>query len=77
MASAGQEERYYRLEERFADFKNVGGLTLPEKWTIQYDSGGSGRTAGRGSASSITQFEADNPQISQNITVDPRNFEIK
>src|ERR1700722_1654364 len=53
MASAGQEERYYRLEERFADFKNIGGLTLPEKWTIQYDSGGNGRTAGRGSASSI------------------------
>jgi hypothetical protein len=77
MASAGQEERYFRLEERFADFKNVDNLSLPERWTIQFNSGGSGRTTGRGAASSISQFELTDAKISHNITVDPRNFEIK
>ena len=76
-ASAGQEERRYRLEERFADFKDVDNLSLPGRWTIQFDSGGSGRTTGRGAASQITQFEVTNARISHNINVDPKNFDIK
>ena len=76
-ASAGQEERRYRLEERFADFRDVDNLSLPGRWTIQFDSGGSGRTTGRGAASQITQFELTNTRISHNINVDPRNFDIK
>ena len=66
-ASAGQEERRYRLEERFADFRDVDNLSLPGRWTIQFDSGGSGRTTGRGAASQITQFELTNARISHNI----------
>jgi hypothetical protein len=76
-ASAGQEERYFRLEERFADFKSIDNLTLPGRWTIQFTSGGGGRSIGRGSTSSISQFELTDAKISHNITVDPRNFEIK
>jgi hypothetical protein len=76
-ASAGQEERYFRLEERFADFKSIDNLTLPGRWTIQFTSGGGGRTIGRGATSSISQFELTDAKISHNITVDPRNFEIK
>ena len=76
-ASAGQEERRYRLEERFADFKDADGLSLPGRWTIVYTSGGSGRTVGAGSASSITQFEATTTKVSHNMSLDPRNFEIK
>ena len=76
-ASAGQEERYYRLEERFADFKNTDNLTLPGRWTIQFTSGGGGRTIGRGAASSISQFEVTGAKISHNISLDPRNFDIK
>jgi hypothetical protein len=76
-ASAGQEERRFRLEERFADFKSTDNLTLPGRWTIQFNSGGSGRTTGRGAASSITQFELTDTKVSHNLTLDPKNFEIK
>jgi hypothetical protein len=37
-ANSRQQETRYRLEERFADFKTVDGLSLPEKWTIQFTS---------------------------------------
>lgn len=73
-ASAGQQERYYRLEERFADFKTVDDLTLPTHWTIQY-SGDPSQTATR--TTGISQFEVKDPNISHNISLDPRNFEIK
>ena len=36
IATAREQETRYRLEERFADFKSVDGLTLPEKWTIEF-----------------------------------------
>jgi hypothetical protein len=76
-ASANQEQRRYRLEERFADFKDFDGLSLPSRWTIVYNPGGSGRTVGPGAASLLTQFEATNTKVSHNITLDPKNFEIK
>lgn len=77
MASAGQEERYFRLEERFADFKNVDNLMLPGRWTIHFDSGGSSRRIGPGAASQISQFEVTETKISHNIALDPTNFEIR
>jgi hypothetical protein len=76
-ASAGQEQRHYRLEERFADFKSIDNLTLPGRWTIVFSSGGSGRNTGPGAAGSISQFELTDAKISHNINVDPRNFDIK
>jgi hypothetical protein len=76
-ASAGQEERRFRLEERFADFKNIDNLSLPGRWTIQFTSGGGGRNIGRGAASSISQFEVTEAKISHNKSLDPRNFDIK
>ena len=36
IATARQQETRYRLEERFADFKSVDGLNLPERWTIEF-----------------------------------------
>jgi hypothetical protein len=36
IATARQQETRYRLEERFADFKSVDGLTLPQHWTIEF-----------------------------------------
>jgi len=77
MASAGQEERHFRLEERFADFKNIDNLTLPGRWTIQFTSGGGSRNIGPGSTSSISQFEVTEAKMSHNISVDPKNFEVK
>jgi hypothetical protein len=36
IATARAQETRYRLEERFADFKSVDGLNLPEQWTIEF-----------------------------------------
>jgi len=107
----GQETRY-RLEERFADFKRVDNLNLPERWTIQFtaevpvgsmansscsgaltgseacglgggesSTGAAGTTistrgAGAGS-SPIDQFEVIVTNISNNVPLDPKNFEVK
>ncbi len=44
-ASSQQSDVYYRLEERFSDFKPQGGLVLPSTWKLSYEmSGGPGRT---------------------------------
>lgn len=47
IATARQQETRYRLEERFADFKAVDGLTLPQRWTIEFTfENGAGAGAG-------------------------------
>jgi hypothetical protein len=96
-ASAGQQERHFRLEERFADFKGTDNLTLPARWTIQFsgdypgsaggfnDSGGSDPrgplvtnvSGQRASTTSMTQFEVTEAKVSHNISLDPKNFEVK
>ena len=60
-----------RLEERFTDFKTIDNLTLPGRWTIRF-------VRGALSASAIVeQFEVSEEKISHNISVDPKNFEVK
>jgi hypothetical protein len=99
--TARQQETRYRLEERFADFKGVDNLSLPERWTIQFTAedsttgsagGGDFQTAGGevGAASTtistagigtglspVIQFEAIVTNISHNMQIDPKNFEVK
>ena len=100
IVSARQQETRYRLEERFADFKSVDGLNLPEKWTIEFTyenaagamanaqnltATGCGEacinpidTAGIGSGSSpVNHFDVTVTNISNNVQLDPKNFEIK
>jgi hypothetical protein len=100
IATARQQETRYRLEERFADFKNVDGLNLPGRWTIEFtfengagamgnaqdltatNSAGSGinpiDTAGVGAGNSpISHFESAITSISNNVPIDPKNFEVK
>lgn len=100
IATARQQETRYRLEERFADFKIVDGLTLPEKWTIEFTfenaSGAmanaqnltavqtgeagivpiSGAGVGAGK-SPVSHFEVAITSISNNVQLDPKNFEVK
>jgi hypothetical protein len=54
-----------RLEERFADFKSVDNVTLPERWTIRL------------SGNSLTEFEVTQTNISHNVRINPKNFEVK
>jgi hypothetical protein len=100
IATARQQETRYRLEERFADFKSIDGLTLPEKWTIEFtfeNGAGAGAnaqnltavqtgeagivpidTAGVGSGNSpVSHYEVTITSISNNVQLDPKNFEVK
>jgi hypothetical protein len=69
-ASANEHEAYSRLEEKFADFKNVDNLQLPSRWTIQF-------TFGTQSSGTIDQYDVSEEKISHNVSLDPRNFEVK
>jgi hypothetical protein len=59
------------LEERFDTFTTVEGVTLPTHWTFQYT-----RELPTG-ATSIFSWEVKEENIQQNVTLDPRNFEVK
>jgi hypothetical protein len=99
IATAREQETRYRLEERFADFKSIDGLNLPQRWTIEFThENGAGtmtnaqtltgtmagggiiplETAGIGSGQSpVSQFEVTVTNISHNVQLDPKNFEVK
>ena len=82
MATARQQDTHYRIEERFADFKKVSDLTLPQRWTVQFMSDVpevsiSGRTAFGAAIDTVSQFEVTETSISHNVEIDPRNFEVK
>lgn len=68
--SANEQEAHYRLEERFGDFKSVDDLTLPTKWTIRFTYGGA-------ASGTIDKYDVTVRKISNNATLDPKNFEIK
>jgi hypothetical protein len=70
-AQAGKSTRRYRLEERFSDFKTVDGLTLPTHYDLRYT-----LEAESGFTKSI-EWELQNVQISNNIGIDARSFEVK
>src|SRR5579863_3203405 len=70
-ASARQQQIRYRLEERFADFKAVDGLTLPTRYVIHFTQE---QQSGRTTVSEWTVQESD---IGNNKPLDPRNFDIK
>jgi hypothetical protein len=59
------------LEERFSDFKTVDGLTLPTHWNLQFT-----RELPNGSTT-ISEWDLKEDQITNNVGLDPRNFELK
>lgn len=69
--SAKQRPERIRLEERFSNFKDVDGQRLPEHWNIQFT-----RELPSGSTT-VTEWDLNEDQISNNIGLDPRNFEVK
>jgi|SRR5208282_2522867 len=54
-----------QLAERFADFRSIDNVMLPGRWTIEY-------THGR-----MDRYEVTEEKISHNISLDPKNFDIK
>jgi hypothetical protein len=84
-----QLDLHYRLEERFADFKSIDNLSLPGRWTIQFSSDRPGGITGysgnrnapvsneRASLTEVYQFDVAETNISHNISIDPKSFEVK
>ena len=59
------------LEERFADFKTVDGLTLPTHWNLHFT-----RELPDGSTT-ISEWDLTEDDIRNNVGLDPRNFDVK
>jgi hypothetical protein len=69
--SARQNETRYRIEETFGDFKTTDGVTLPTQYVLKYTQElQNGRT-------NLWEWDMSEKQISNNISLDPRNFEVK
>jgi hypothetical protein len=82
LETAKQKPTSYRLEERFADFKQYDGLWLPGHWTIQFGLDVPTDPSHPGDAavyarSDVWEFTASVTSISHNVPLDPKNFEIK
>jgi hypothetical protein len=70
-AAAGQYQNRFRLTEKFSDFKTVDGVTLPTHDNIQFSQElQNGRTA-------LNEWDLKGLDVSNNVPVDARNFEVK
>jgi hypothetical protein len=69
--SAQQKENRYQITEKFSDFKTTDGLTLPTHYDLQFS-----RELQDGTTS-LWDWNLTFDQVSNNVGLDPRNFEIK
>jgi hypothetical protein len=70
-AAARQYLNRYRLQEKFSDFKTVDGVTLPTQDDIQFSQElQNGKTT-------LNEWDLKGLEVSNNVPVDPRNFEVK
>jgi hypothetical protein len=70
-ALARQQLTRYRLEEKFSDFKTVDGVTLPTHYDIQFSQE---LTNGK---TTLSDWDIKDLNVSNNMSVDPRSFEVK
>ncbi len=81
-ATARQQETHYRLEEHFSDFKKVDDLMLPTQWTVEFMPDVPEQTIGGNpiigaSRNLVSRYDVTETKITDNLTLDPRNFEVK
>ena len=69
--SSKQKEIRYTLEERFSDFKTAEGLTLPTKYVIHFTEELQNGTT------KLYEWDMSADEVSNNRSLDPRNFQIK
>ena len=67
--SAGQRVSRFKLEERFADFRDFGGLDLPATWVVQFSTQKTGST-------SLWQWTMKFDQSSENQEVPESFFQV-
>jgi hypothetical protein len=80
--TAKQKSTFYRLEERFADYKQHDGIWLPDKWAVQFTADipidpSHPMSKGLYGQSDTWRFDVAVKTISHNVELDPKNFEIK
>jgi hypothetical protein len=69
--SPQRQQTRYRIEERFSDFQTVDGLTLPFHYDLRFT-----EELTNGFTKSV-EWDSRAQRILNNISLDPRNFEIK
>jgi hypothetical protein len=70
-AQARLNPNRYRLTEKFSDFKTVDGVTLPTQDDIQFSQElQNGKTT-------LSDWDLKGLEVSNNMSVDPRAFEVK
>jgi hypothetical protein len=70
-AAARQVPNRYRLQEKFSDFKTVDGVTLPTHDDIQFSEELQNGTT------KLSEWDLKGLDVSSNVPVDPRNFDVK
>ena len=68
-ASASQPETWYTVQESFANFRDIGGITLPTQWMIEY-SKEIGRTG------SVLRFTTQYRDMYPNAEIEAAEFKI-
>jgi hypothetical protein len=69
--SSRQRDIRYTIEERFSDFKTVGGITLPRHYDLQYTQELQNGTT------RVFDWDMTADQVTDNISLDPANFQFK
>ena len=68
-ASATQSETWYTVKESFANFRDIRGINLPPRWTIEY-SKEIGRTG------SVLRFTTQYQDMYPNVEIEAAEFKI-
>jgi hypothetical protein len=71
IASARQQQTRYRIEERFSDFKESDGLTLPTHYDLRF------QEELQNGFTKMVDWDITQTRVLNNVTLDPKNFEIR
>ena len=71
IASARQQQTRYRIEERFSDFKESDGLTLPTHYDLRF------QEELQNGFTKLVDWDITQTRVLNNVTLDPKNFEIR
>ena len=69
-ASARQQQTRYKIEERFSDFKENDGLTLPSRYDLRFT-----EELANGFTKTV-EWDVTTTRVLNGVTLDPRNFRI-
>ena len=70
-AMAGKSTRRYKIEERFSDFQTADGLTLPNHYDVRFT------LEGESGFTKSIEWEVKALSIANNMSIDPRAFQVK